>query len=623
MQLQEAKEKAHWLIKKANGGTTPPYRNFLELAQLAADAALDFPAKEREKLKWFTDWATTWRKLHDNYDKIVIADPMVQYEPAHKVALEFHSSPAFIRYFRAGNRCSKTQSGYAEHYLYLTGQHKWRKVIRPPLATFIVGVDYKHYSHGVFEAKFIEGEVDNPLSPMFPAGGKWLYHYDDRKHIVTIACPNCAEAGKAGTCSHPKSTCQLFSDEGSYEQLMGAQYALGHFDEHVDVGFFKEGIQRTKTVTNAGLIVTGTPLHGHEAWEHQKLTKRWLNGGKNNLSDPEDPQSPQWVSIHEISQWDAGIVPHAKIRQDMATYDEFEIEARVYGRPAPFTDTPVFDRRKLAVMRGLIKEPWRGVLKSPVKLQEVTPVTIFEKEEDKNGELRIWKEPENGATYICAVDTAAGLRDGDASCASLLKVGRLGTRLTLELVAQWHGWLNPLAYADEVFKLCVWYNSALCVIELTGGLGRGVMLVLKDEYHYWNLYRERTDFTNAAFSLDPRFGVDTNAGSKPFMVAALQMLLCEDRILVPCEATIQELSAYEQETVSRDGKKLASPKFQGAKGSADDRTMSLVIGAAVATSHTSLLYEVQHKETLSLDNKPLPIFWKELYKELKDPGYDT
>src|SRR3990167_10502315 len=56
-------------------------------------------------------WAEAWRRLYDTYEEELLRDPMLAYRQQHSVAKDFHSSLAFVRYFRAGNRTSKTQSG--------------------------------------------------------------------------------------------------------------------------------------------------------------------------------------------------------------------------------------------------------------------------------------------------------------------------------------------------------------------------------------------------------------------------------------------------------------------------------------------------------------------------------
>lgn len=586
----------------------PRVHDFLEYGEVVAKAARELTAKQKDKLPFkLREWATAFRTLYDNFNAIVEADPGIIYEPANQAALDFHASRAYLRYFRAGNRTSKTQSGYMEHYLTVTGQHRWRPTNPPPVSTFIVaGLPFTTYADGVFEKKFLLGEDRNPLSPLFPEGGKWLNRYDSRTYCITIACPPCANQGKAGSCKHPKSTIKLFSNENSWEVLQGAAYTLGHFDEHVDESFFDEARQRTKT-TGGCIIVTGTPLHGFEAWEHRRLTSVFLDGPPANLVNPLDATSSPIVSLHRCSMYEGGLVPKVDIDMESSLMDEFEREARIMGNPAPLAKNPVFDRAMTTKLKHACRPPTKGSLYTAIPLPELRddPAQI-EFHSALVGPLRVWKQPEAGEVYLVAVDTASGLterverglvkRDGDASCASVLRVLPHGMGLGLEMVAQYHGWLTPYDYASEVMKLAVKYNGALTVVELTGGLGLAVMQRLKNDFFYWNLYREPTNLANVRFKLDARLGVDTSATTKPFMVACLKQFIREGRLSLYDDATVEELNAFEQVTVGAGGAVLSQPKYMGAGGAKDDRVMSLAIACAVAISSPHLLFLAEHTQ---------------------------
>lgn len=611
MDFREALQRAEDILAISGVQATATPKNFLEYGPLVAYAAKQLSNRDLQAMPWLLDWARTWRGLYDRFDRVVEADPMVLYQPANRAALEFHSSPAFIRYFRAGNRTSKTQSGYAEHYLVTTGQHKWRDFGHPPHATgLLAGLPFNDYMPGVFEAKFLTGEQDNPLSPMFPVGGKWFYHYDERKHMITLGCPQCAEAGKANSCKHRKSTVRLFSPEKGYEALQGQVFTLFHFDEDTPEEFFDEARQRLKTARYPSMILTGTPLHGPEAWEQRKVAAvAERNDPLENRNDPEDPNSVPLVSLHSIDQFEAGLVPHSEIRKEMVLMDEFSVRARIYGEPLPLADKPVFDRAQLKVMKDRdVRDPQRGFLvvapdeegRTP-DLAEVQPDQKILFNSELNGSLRVWKQPEAGEIYVIGVDTAKGMASpskqyaGDFSCASVCRLYMEGTRLKLELVAQYHGHLNMLQYADEVMKLAIWYNSALVIVETTGGYGEAVVLKLKNEYAYWNLYRPTTGIANVDMNLASRVGVDTNQASKPFMVVSLQRFVNQGDIIVHDIATISEMLAFTQETSGASGQALVNVRYRGAGGTKDDRVMSLCVLAGVVVSSPTLAFQVQYK----------------------------
>jgi hypothetical protein len=496
-----------------------------------------------------------------------------------------------------------------------------------------VGLAFSKYAPNVFEKKFLLGEEDNHLAPMFPEGGKWFYHYDSRKYALTIACKNCANSGKAGSCKHQKWTINLFSDEGGWEILQGAQYRLGHFDEHVRSDFYQEAKQRLASVEKSSLLITGTPLFGLNSWENTLASIAEGNPEKNRR-DPDNLKSPPYVSLHEIDQFTAGIVPHSVIKSNMLDMTDFEIKARIYGKPAPLTDCPVFDQYVLQEMHKQAADPcyYHVATKEDMALEDVADVTQIEV--SKLGEMpgywtgvRVWETPEEEGQYLIAVDTARGLAQpdphrpgtGDASCASVLRLQNKRGKLHLSLVAQYHGWINAFDYGNEVFKLAVWYNDALVVVELTGGFGDAVNLRLK-QIGYWNIFRDLTSYSQATFTQDPRFGVDTNAATKPFMVAALQQFLRDKTISIPCRKTIEELVAFEQQNTTKDGRRLVTPRYQGAGGAHDDRVMSLVIGASVAVSHPIFDFaeDTKHRlQQLTVEN--LSSEWQQIHRELETP----
>lgn len=570
-------------------------QSFPSYAKLVATAAKDFTQKQREFRPWLMEWAETWRKLYDNFDKTVKADPMLLYKPLNHAAESFHKSKAYIRYFRAGNRSSKSQSAFAEHYFILTGQHPYRYFPPAPNSTFLVSLNFTDYLSGVFNRKMFGTEEDNPLAPMFPKDGKWFYHWHDRNHILTIACPECASKGKAGSCRHPKSTMKLFSAEAGVGVMEGFVARMAHIDEHVPEEFFQAVKQRIQSASYSSLIVTGTPLHGMEAWETRKLAMVAEGPPHENRIIPEDPKSPPLISIHQVSQFDAGVIPKWKVKASMQDMDEFEIASRIYGRPSPLAKNPVFDRHVLADMQRNAVKAIRGSLEiannagAPMAIEEILFQSEVEFQEAEDGPCRIWEKPELGAQYIIGADSAAGLaagdgrtKPGDPSCASVLKlVAKKTGKIGLELVAQYHTWVNVLDYADELKKLGIYYNNATVVIELTGGHGRATMLRLRRELYYSYIFLDTNAPEMAEPGISGRLGVETNASTKPMMVGALQQAIRNQVLKVLCSDTIQELTAFEQEKSERG----FTVHYRGAGGSHDDRVMSLVIAVYVAVTH--------------------------------------
>ena len=589
----DALEKAELILRLARH---PPvdglfFGNWNEYAKLVGYCAVsELTQNQKDSLPWLKDWALTWRRLYDRWEDETKADPMLRYRPKHHISEEFHASNAFMRYYMAGNGTSKTQSGYAEDYFVATNQHRWRFVPPGAHSVFIIGLEFTSYAVDVFEKKMLNGEEGNYLSPMFPDGGKWFHSYNRKDHQIMIACKDCAEAHAAGSCKHSKSSIKLYSDKGSWEQLQGSQHLLGHFDEHIDEGWFREAVERLSRVPFTSLIVTGTPLFGTHAWEVRHLLNRWKGPEEANRRYPSREDSPPYVSVFNIGQDEAGIVDPEVVKAKSIGMDRWEYLARVKGQPAPLTKHPVFDRGRLDQWAEQAVEP-RCILITPKKmLEEVLnsddlEITTVKPEAANWTGWRVWEDPEPGAQYIAAVDSAKGLIAGNASCCSILKLTGKEMRLHVKLVAQYHGWINTFDYGDEVFKGAVYYGDALAIVELTGGYGEAVMLRLKKQLCYWNIFRGEARQSNFQLQLDQRMGIDTNVGTKPFMIAALQQFVAMDLIEVQDIATIEEMANFEEQREGADGRALQQSRFGAAGGALDDRVMSLAIGVSTAVSY--------------------------------------
>jgi len=592
--------------------------NFLDYSGFVRDIIAEWPAAKRKQKKTVA-FVRALRTMRDNLAQIVEADPMTLYRPAHDVALEFHQSTALVRYFRGGNRISKTQSAIAEAYYVVTGSHPYRQVPQLPADIAVVSYSFTKYAPRVFEPKYITGESGNPLSPVFPEGGKWFNHYDATRKIITVSCPECAAAGRAGSCRHAKSTITLFSERQGPAAMPGAAYALVHFDEQVPAQFLGECLKRLETVRHSGLVMTETPLGGKGFWSHKVLTRdakgaKLVPGTKQRL-----------VTLHTIDQFSAGLADHDKIRASMELMSPAEVEARVYGRPAAYSATGVFDQLELAAMADEVCAPTRGFLVFTDErgrdvreilgsYQDTDPKPLFIRNDE--GPLRVWEHPEPSAQYVIGGDVAQGLIKGDASCASVLRMEFSEGLLTFTMVAQLHGWINPQHFAEDCFKLGALYNGAILVIERNGP-GNETIRCLRD-WGYWNLFRDVTDQTQVEFAADAVFGVDTTIRSKSTMVSITQQQIKDRRtgyraLHVMCDDTLEELGTFGQELTDSG----LTVRFRGESGMPDDRVMSLAVALYVAIAFSLYDFNLAAERAREESQSQLDQHDKEVWEEFR------
>jgi hypothetical protein len=607
--------------------------NPLDFFDVVRDIIKEWPKKRIENTPEMKDFVTGLRMLRDDFEAEVRADPLILYKPAHKVSLEFHQSSARIRYFRGGNRISKTQSGTADNYWVVTGKHPYRAKPPIPSSVAIIGVNFSKYAPAVFETKYLVGENGNPLSPVFPEGGKYFNRYDAKKHILYIACPDCVAAKKPKQCKHAKGSIILFSDLEGPSVLQGGQYAQIQFDESIQYEFLGEALKRIETVPNSGMIVTETPLMG-KGWWTNTILARDAAAGK-TIAETNQPL----VSLHTIDQFSAGLTPKHLIEADMQLMSPSEIEARVYGRPAAFNEHGVFDPFELSNMAEDVAEPERGEMFFELELE-----TAGDKRKDsidllynlpKAGKIlfqkvdvgahRIWVHPEPGAQYIIGGDVAQGLTARDASAASVLKMTITGFNIHFDMVAQFHGWRNPRVYAEDLVKLALYYNEAIIAIERNGPGNEAIRSMV--EWGYWNLFRDISDPAQTEFSMDGFYGINTDRNSKPMMVSILQQTIKDRKtgrrmIKIRCKDTLDELGSFGQKR-SPTGRTM---QFEALSGMADDRVMSLMVPIYAAKIFGLYDYNKAKKAAEEEANAGVdPVTrdeWKSIRRQLEAPPND-
>ena len=606
-----ALQRAHQIVEEAGEKSEGSLRltNLLDFLSLTGDVIKSWSAERRVAEPSFKELLQSLASLRDDAAKIVADDPVILYRPQHNVADDFHKSRATIRYFFGGNRISKTQAGGVDNAWIATGRHPIRRKGRPG-SVFIVGTDYQHYKL-TFEKKYVIGEPDNPLSPLFPEGGKWLHHYDKKNYTLYIACPECARKGAPTSCKHLQ-TISLHSDKSDSLGLAGGQYAQGQFDEPVKEGYFGEAKQRLKTVSESSLIVTETPLLGESHWTYQILYKLGMEGRPRNWL--EDEQRPI-VSLHTIDQFSAGLTAPDQIIADMRTMAEYEIQCRIFGRHVNASTQSIFDLSVLLEMQRQTQEPERGDLLFDGELKfrglenflawRVEQEAKVDKKRDAEpladlslgfhgeaeGPLHLWSPPTLGSQYVIGADCAEGLAEGDGNVAHVYEMIPWKETMLFRLVALVDCQLDSRKYGDLLYRLSCWFNDATLVIE-NNSYGAAVILHMNEALNCPNLFRDMTNVSDMAFNSSASYGINTNIRSKKMLIAVLQSLVKLKRELpnaltIPSKTAVSQLQSYVQEK----NKNGTGYVMKGAGSSHDDHVMAAALATYAGTTQSVYDFE--------------------------------
>ena len=148
----------------------------------------------------------------------------------------------------------------------------------------------------------------------------------------------------------------------------------------------------------------------------------------------------------------------------------------------------------------------------------------------------IWEEPEPKAYYVIGADPAEGLAEGDPSAAVVVRRPE-DASTPARMVARMRGQWPPDVFAAKLHALSKRYREAELVVERNNH-GHSVLMELK----YLGAYVWR-DIQRAGGQAEP--GFLTTQASKTVLVDRLDKGLREKCLLVPCEATIGEMAAYQ------------------------------------------------------------------------------
>jgi len=245
-----------------------------------------------------------------------------------------------------------------------------------------------------------------------------------------------------------------------------------------------------------------------------------------------------------------------------ALYSQCRGSVDLFAQEFPQTDSeaflmsgrPAFNTKKLRAMLEHVQQftPEEGV---------ITPDLGFSLM--RGGPLKVWKRPEAGHDYSIGADPAAGVQDGDNSCAQVYD------RDTSEVVATWCSLMPPIPFANICYALGKWYNEAILAPELNSGHGNTMVGELK-AMQYPRLYVwQRVDKVRQVIT--NFLGWETTYRTKQYLIDTTAHAINEDEIFYFDPATIQELIEFGY----FDGRRAEG------SGKHDDRAMAAMIAFRV------------------------------------------
>ncbi|ERI10239.1 hypothetical protein [Aneurinibacillus aneurinilyticus] len=188
-----------------------------------------------------------------------------------------------------------------------------------------------------------------------------------------------------------------------------------------------------------------------------------------------------------------------------------------------------------------------------------------------NGELRIFRKPEEGKRYVIGADTAKGKSDGDWDVAYVIEE-RSG-----EMCAVIRGKWDTDLYGKKLDVLGRYYNTALLAVE-NNNTGNSVLNTLFNTCKYPLLYLWKKG----------DLGWNTNTATRPVMISDFKEAIRDQLFAIYCRALYKECLTF----IDKNGKPQADD------GCTDDCIMAYSIALQVRQVATKWFewYEKKQKQ---------------------------
>jgi hypothetical protein len=178
-------------------------------------------------------------------------------------------------------------------------------------------------------------------------------------------------------------------------------------------------------------------------------------------------------------------------------------------------------------------------------------------------------QPVPSGQYIVGVDVMSGEDNEGALARHSIEV--INHR-TLKQVAEYDSQADPDQLAMECLLVALAYNRAWIGVEITGGWGLPVVRRLARDFHYPRVFmREQEDAQMDNF--EDRLGWDTNAQTKPILIARGQELLRGELDGIRSRELVSQMSTY---VMDERGRSAPQP------GKLADRLIAWLIAQEVA-----------------------------------------
>lgn len=291
--------------------------------------------------------------------------------------------------------------------------------------------------------------------------------------------------------------------------------------------------------------------------------------------------TPEDATIHESTYKDNRFLDEdsKKVLEDYKDTDEYYYMVYCLGQWG-VTGKTVFDARKISArIEAVMKDSPLKRTGRMVYDYDGVKVDSIGFADDEKGFLKIYREPEDGHSYILGADTA-----GDGSDSA---VAQVVDAVTMEQVAVLRDSdIDEDLFARQIYSLGRWYNDALIAVE--ANFSTYPILELERLRYPYQYVREV--FDDATHKVQIKYGFQTNAKTRPVLISNLQQIVREHTDCINDLMTMEEMLTFVRNPDTY--------KPEAEEGAHDDTIMALGIAYLVRDSgQVRMPKQSEHKTT--------------------------
>ncbi len=283
--------------------------------------------------------------------------------------------------------------------------------------------------------------------------------------------------------------------------------------------------------------------------------------GQNHFFDIVKGASPKYAEEGSGIK-EKGTSGYVLFKVDWRDVPRYDKEGNLY-KPEDFKKS-IVDKHGLIYWNQNFECVFLGSSHTLINANKLAEFNTIEPLEIRDGKLKIYKYPQQGHRYICAIDSA---KDGiDDFSIQIIDI----TDFKFEQVASAQLQIDYLLMPEYINDWCEYYNKPYLIIENNEGSGQSIADQMKLTYEYENLHYDKkvdSNSTNIAKSKKVYPGFRTTSKSRKLILQTLKLFIENNNLILYDKKTINQFYTFI----------LINNKYQADENCKDDAIMSLAM----------------------------------------------